>query len=102
MREPATPSLRASPGERRSPELAAQVARTSDRECDKHGDRRTREQKEFEHFCKPCYRELCHQPRQGLEALLEDIDTADSSREQFLERYVEMVEGERDPADSRE
>ena len=79
-----------------------QVARPSAREYDKHGDRWTREEKEFEHFCKPCYRELCHQPRQGLEALLEDIDTADSSRGQFLERYVEMVEGERDPADSRE
>ena len=78
-----------------------EVPRSSAREYDKHGDRWTREDKEFEHLCKSCHQELCHQPRGDLEDVLAEIDTA-GSREQFLERYVEMVEGERDPADSRE
>jgi ribosomal protein S27E len=79
-----------------------EVPRSSAREYDKHGDRWTREDKQFEHLCKACYQELCHQPRGGLEDRLAHIDTAGSSREQFVERYVELVEAERDRPDSRE
>jgi len=79
-----------------------EVPRSSAREYDKEGDRWTRADKEFEHLCKPCYQELCHQPRGDLEAVLTRIDTAEGSRDAFLQRYVELVEGERDRPDSRE
>ncbi|MFQ3318485.1 MAG: hypothetical protein ACI8UR_001399 [Natronomonas sp.] len=68
------------------------VARSDAREYDKHGDRWSREDKAFEHLCKPCYRDLCHQPREGLEAMLGDIDTGALSRERFLAQYAELVE----------
>ena len=50
------------------------VLRGEAREYDKEGDRWNRQGKEFEHLCKPCYRELCHQPRDELESLLVGID----------------------------
>ena len=78
------------------------VPRSSAREYDKHGDRWTRADKAFEHLCKPCHQALCHQPRGGLEDLLAEIDTNGASRTQFLERYVELVDDERDRADTRE
>jgi Zn ribbon nucleic-acid-binding protein len=68
------------------------VARSSAREYDKEGDRWERDGKEFEHVCKPCYRDLCHQPRPGLEALLVDIEREGRmSRDEFLARYDEVV-----------
>ncbi|WP_254839499.1 DUF7562 family protein [Natronomonas marina] len=79
-----------------------QVSRSSAREYDKHGDRWTREDKEFEHLCKPCYQDICHQPRGDLETVLGQIETGGCSRAQFLERYVELVEAEYDRPDSRE
>lgn len=79
-----------------------EVPRSAAREYDKEGDRWTRENKEFEHLCKPCYQDLCHQPRGDLEAVLAEIDTAESSRERFIQHYVDLVEAERDRPDSRE
>ena len=79
-----------------------QVSRSDAREYDKHGDRWDREDKEFEHLCKPCFRELCHQPRDGLEALLEEVETGGLSRGRFLSRYADLVDRERDSAESRE
>jgi len=70
------------------------VPRESAREYDKHGDRWDREGKTFEHLCKPCFRELCHQPREGLEALLVDLDTGGLSREEFLDAYSAAVDAE--------
>lgn len=78
------------------------VSRSAAREYDKHGDRWDREDKEFEHLCKPCYRDLCHQPRAGLESLLDEIDTGGLSRERFLARFSELADGERDSPESRE
>ena len=78
------------------------VSRTEAREYDKHGDRWDRADKEFEHLCKPCHRELCHQPRAGLESLLEGIDTGGISRERFLTRFADLVDGESDAPGSRE
>jgi len=78
------------------------VPRSSAREYDKHGDRWTRADKAFEHLCKPCHQALCHQPRGDLEGLLAEIDTTEASRKQFLERYVELVDDERDHPDTRE
>ena len=76
------------------------VSRSAAREYDKHGDRWDRADKEFEHLCKPCYRELCHQPREGLESLLDEIDTGGLSRERFLARFTELVDA--DSPESRE
>ena len=77
------------------------VPRSSAREYDKQGDRWTRADKEFEHLCKQCHQALCHQPRDELEALLSEIDT-EASRERFIERYLELVDDERDRPDTRE
>lgn len=44
------------------------------REYDKQGDRWDRHDKEFEYLCSDCHGDLCHQPRDGLEALLADVE----------------------------
>jgi hypothetical protein len=79
------------------------VSRSDAREYDKEGDRWDRYGKEFEHLCKGCYRELCHQPREGLESLLVDIEADGDresaggdgshslSREEFCRRYFGAV-----------
>jgi hypothetical protein len=69
------------------------LLRSEAREYDKEGDRWSRHGKEFEHLCKECYRNLCHQPRDELEALLVDIAADDGlSQRAFLERYYGAVE----------
>ena len=80
------------------------VSRSDAREYDKEGDRWERRDKEFEHVCKQCHRELCHQPRDELERLLVDIDAGGLSREEFLHRYVGAVEERygREPGSDRE
>lgn len=75
------------------------VPRSDAREYDKAGDRWTRRGKEFEHLCKACHRDLCNQPRDGLESLLLDIDAGGLSRSEFLQRYLDAVDGR---FDSRE
>ncbi|WP_248895228.1 DUF7562 family protein [Haloplanus halobius] len=75
------------------------LPRADAREYDKEGDRWSRRGKDFEHLCKECYRGLCHQPRDDLEAMLVDIADDDISQEAFLKRYYGAVE-ERD--ESRE
>jgi formate-dependent nitrite reductase cytochrome c552 subunit len=69
----------------------ATVPRSSAREYDKHGDRWERAGKEFECLCKECHRELCHQPRDGLEDLLAGVEADDQSRDEFLAAYVDAV-----------
>jgi hypothetical protein len=66
--------------------------RADAREYDKHGDRWNRREKTFEHLCKPCYRELCHQPREGLEALLVGLEGDPVTGREFVERYYEALE----------
>ena len=68
------------------------VLRSEAREYDKEGNRWDRHGKEFEHLCKGCYRDLCHQPRDELEALLEEIEGESLSRNEFLARYYGVVE----------
>lgn len=68
------------------------VLRSEAREYDKEGNRWDRHGKEFEHLCKDCYRDLCHQPRDELEALLEEIEGESLSRNEFLARYYGAVE----------
>ena len=67
------------------------LPRDDAREYDKHGDRWDRRGKEFEHLCKPCHRDLCHQPRAGLESFLEDLDAGEVSQREFLRVYGEAV-----------
>ena len=64
------------------------LARSKAREYDKHGDRWDRTDKEFEYLCKPCYRDCCHQPRDGLEDLLEDVGAGEVSRDEFLAGFA--------------
>ena len=77
------------------------VLRSEAREYDKEGDRWERRGKEFEHLCKDCYRELSHQPRGNLEALVSEIEADAGDREEFLRCYVDAVE-ERDSAEEHE
>lgn len=67
------------------------VSRADAREYDKEGDRYDRTDKEFEFLCKPCYREVDHQPRGNLEALLSESGAGEVDREEFLERYTELA-----------
>ncbi|MFB6086991.1 MAG: hypothetical protein ABEJ85_00600 [Haloarculaceae archaeon] len=68
------------------------LLRSEAREYDKEGDRWDRHGKRFEHLCKECYRDLTHQPREGLEDLLTEIEAEDPDREEFLARYLGAVE----------
>lgn len=70
------------------------LPREEAREYDKHGDRYTREGKNFEHLCKPCHRNCCHQPRDGMEATLTGAGAGQVSREAFIRRYFEAVRAE--------
>lgn len=78
------------------------VLRADAREYDKEGNRWDRHGKEFEHLCKECHRDLCHQPRDGLESLLLGIEQDDLGREEFLSRYLGAVEEQYDSAGERE
>jgi len=68
------------------------VARTDAREYDKHGDRWDRVDKDFEYLCKDCHRELCHQPRDGLESLLIESRAGADDRSEFLTRFRTLAE----------
>lgn len=73
------------------------VSRERAREYDKHGDRWDRRDKEFEHLCKPCYRDLCHQPREHLEDRLVEAGAGERDQSAFLSAYTEADA----PEDSR-
>jgi hypothetical protein len=72
------------------------VARTEAREYDKYGDRWERSGKEFEYLCKPCYRQLCHQPRESLEELLVDLGAGETDQDSFLQYYADAVDDRHD------
>lgn len=67
------------------------LPRSDAREYDKHGDRYSREGKEFEYLCKPCDRDCCHQPRDGLEATLVEAGAGVTDRDSFISQYHELV-----------
>lgn len=77
------------------------VSRSGAREYDKYGDRWERDGKRFEYLCKDCHGEICHLPREELEPLLVDIGGDELSREEFLERYVRVVEDRYGPLEER-
>lgn len=80
------------------------MRRSAAREYDKHGDRWERRGKEFEHLCKGCHRDLCHQPRGELEALLVELhaETGRCSQETFLAQYQQLIEERYGPLEERE
>lgn len=78
------------------------VDRAEAREYDKEGNRWDRHGKEFEHLCKDCYRELCHQPRDELESLLVDVERDEQSQQEFLSRYLGAVEERYGSTEERE
>jgi hypothetical protein len=67
------------------------VARSDAREYDRYGDRWGDRDREFEYLCKPCYRECCHQPRQGLEETLTRAGAGETERENFLAAFHDIV-----------
>ena|SRR6056297_1448168 len=75
------------------------VRRSDAREYDKEGDRWDRKGKQFEHLCKGCHTDLCHQPRDELEDLLVDIDAGELTEMEFLDRYWRAVEERYGPLD---
>jgi hypothetical protein len=70
------------------------LPRSAAREYDKHGDRWSREDKEFEYLCKPCFRDCCHQPRPGLEDALVRAGAGRADDRTFLERYCDSASEE--------
>ncbi|MFB6084060.1 MAG: hypothetical protein ABEJ94_07435 [Halorientalis sp.] len=78
------------------------IARSDAREYDKHGDRWNREDKEFEFLCKPCYRDLCHQPREGLESLLVESGAGHRDHEEFVATFYELLADGEDSPESTE
>jgi hypothetical protein len=80
----------------------ASVLRSEAREYDKEGNRWDRHGKEFEHLCKECFRDLCHQPRDELESLLVDVEESGLSRKEFLARYLGAVEDRYGSPEERE
>ena len=78
------------------------VLRSEAREYDKEGNRWDRHGKEFEHLCKECFRDLCHQPRDDLESLLEEVERDGLTQNEFLSRYLGAVEERYDSAEERE
>ncbi|USZ67076.1 hypothetical protein NGM10_10070 [Halorussus salilacus] len=75
------------------------LSRSDAREYDKEGDRWERKGKEFEHLCKECHDDLCHQPRNELEGLLVDIEAGRLDEREFLDRYARAVEERYGPLD---
>jgi hypothetical protein len=61
-------------------------------EYDKHGDQWSRAGKQFEYICKPCYRDYCHQNRDGLEETLVAAGAGRTDRETFLRQFCELLE----------
>jgi hypothetical protein len=70
------------------------VSRSEAREYDKHGDRWSRDGKRFEYLCKPCHRNCCHQPRDGLESTLVDAGAGEVETATFLRQYFAVVTDE--------
>ena len=79
----------------------AECPRSAAREYDRAGDRWSRADKRFEYLCKPCHRDCCHQPRDGLEAALVDAGAGEVDDATFLARYCEAAGDERTERDAR-
>ncbi len=71
-----------------------ELSRSEAREYDRYGDRWGKRDHDFEFLCKPCYRECCHQPRDGLEDNLVSADAGHGDQIEFLTRYHDVVTDE--------
>lgn len=60
-------------------------------EYDKHGDIWRRDDKEFEYICNPCYRDYCHQNRDGLEETLVAAGAGRTDRDTFLRQFCALL-----------
>ncbi|WP_266075194.1 DUF7562 family protein [Haladaptatus caseinilyticus] len=78
------------------------VLRNAAREYDKEGNRWDRSGKSFEHLCKACHGELCHQPRDELEALLIEIDAGTVEQMEFFTRYETAIRNRYGPLEERD
>lgn len=78
------------------------VRRSAAREYDKEGNRWNRKGKTFEHLCKDCHRELCHQPREELEGILVEARAGDVDRTEFFTRYETVVRDRYGPLEEHE
>ncbi|WP_458185305.1 DUF7562 family protein [Haladaptatus sp. NG-WS-4] len=78
------------------------VDRSAAREYDKEGNRWERNGKSFEHLCKTCHRDLCHQPRDELETILVEIDAGNVERDDFFARYEAAIRDRYGPLEERE
>jgi hypothetical protein len=76
----------------------AAVPRSDAREYDRHGDRWDREDKRFEYLCKACDDDLCHFPRDGLEATLIEAGAGEVGRDAFLRSFCHLDGREADAA----
>lgn len=76
------------------PACGSDVDRREAREYHKDGDPWEQPTRRIEYLCRSCDDGLSREPRDGLEALLVDIDAGRCDRETFLQRYVEAVGGQ--------
>lgn len=67
------------------------IPRADAREYDKYGDRWDRAGKDFEYLCKPCHRDCCHQPRNGLEETLVRAGGEHADTQAFITEYYTLV-----------
>lgn len=79
------------------PACGSEIPRSRAREYDKYGDRWDREDKRFEYLCKPCYGELCHYPRDGLEDTLVELEADCHPWETVVDRYLQALEERDEP-----
>jgi hypothetical protein len=79
----------------------ATVRRAEAREYDKHGDRWDRADKDFEYLCKPCDKERCHRPRDGLEETLVAANAGETDRDRFLGALLDQMEDDADATTGR-
>lgn len=73
------------------PACGTTLHRNDAREYDPLGDRWDRTQKSFEYLCKSCYRNECHQPRDGLEETLIRTGGPFSTADAFITAYYQQV-----------
>ncbi|MFB6131846.1 MAG: hypothetical protein ABEJ44_00390 [Halanaeroarchaeum sp.] len=77
------------------------VSRSAAREYDKYGDRWDREGKSFEYVCKPCFRELTRQPRDGLESTLVGAGAGRVSDDEFFSRFASLLASDDEDCERR-
>ena len=73
------------------------VPRSAAREYDRFGNRWDRDEKRFEHMCKPCHDVECHLPRGDLETFLVTVGSEHESPQTFVTAYYAALGDQADP-----